>query len=80
VKSFVTQITILPKCHSIFGEMSTSITIEDEAAGCFLKVKQNDERTSSGGILIDESDWPILRDAIEQMFKVCDDIDRNVQG
>ena len=35
----VTQLTVAPEGEAIFSEAATTITIDDEAAGEFVKVK-----------------------------------------
>lgn len=59
-----TQWTILPEGEAIFHERATVITVEDEAAGEFLKVHQH-HVNDGGTILIDPDEWPILKQAID---------------
>ena len=60
-----TQMTLLPECEPIFAESAITLTIEDEAAGEYLKVCT---ASDSGAILIDPAEWPQLRDAIDAMM------------
>lgn len=47
-----------------FHERATVITVEDEAAGEFLKIHQP-HVNEDGTILIDPDEWPILKQAID---------------
>lgn len=59
-----TQWTIIPEGEAIFHERATVITVEDEAAGEFLRVHQH-HVNDGGTILIDSDEWPVLRQAID---------------
>ena len=67
----LTQLTVLPEDEPIFSEMATQITIEDEATGEYVKVKQMWDSSENGTIAIRPEDWPILRDAIDDMVFEC---------
>ncbi len=54
---------------AIFSETSTNVTIDDEAAGEFVTVVQPNR--TEAGIAIDPSEWPVIRDAIDQMIDNC---------
>ena len=60
-----TQMTILPEGDAIFSESAITLTIEDQAAGEYLKVCTGKD---SGTILIDPAEWPQLREAIDAML------------
>lgn len=61
------SVIILPKGLDIFHEMATTIEIEDEGGGEFLKVSQC--RMDTQSILIDPNEWPHIRKAIDIMMK-----------
>ena len=67
----LTQLTVLPEDEPIFSEMATHISIEDDAAGEYLKVKQIWDCSENGTIAITPEYWPILRDAIDDMIFEC---------
>lgn len=70
----VREITIKPEGEPIFHELATSIRIDDEAAGPFLVVSQcRDSKDQS--ITIDDESWPALRDGIEEMLRVCAELE-----
>ncbi len=54
---------------AIFSETSTRVEIDDEAAGEFVTVVQSNR--TEAGIAIDPSEWPTIRDAIDQMIDNC---------
>ena len=60
-----TKVTISPEKEPIFSELSTHISIEDEAAGEFIKVEQVD----NGFITIDREEWPIIKAEIDKIVK-----------
>lgn len=62
----VTTITLAPEGEPIFSERGYTVSIDDESAGEFIVVRENDAALS-GGIRIDTADWSALRDAIEWM-------------
>lgn len=68
----VTQIAVMPKGGQLFSETVTLISIDDEAAGEFVKVTQDGGHTDmSKWITIDVKEWPVLCDAIEFMVGQC---------
>lgn len=54
----------------IFSEYATVISIEDEAAGLFVKVSQPCAEHEGHCITIDGPEWPLIRDAIQKMLNV----------
>lgn len=66
----ITQITIVPEKKPLFSEEATDISIEDEAAGEFVVIKQS-AITKNGVIAVTAEDWPAIRDAIDRMVKEC---------
>ena len=69
----VTRLTIVPKGEAIFCEQSTHIETQDEAAGEFVRVIQQDGRQSATEqtIQIHPAEWPLLRRAIDYMIENC---------
>ena len=64
-----TQVTLVKEGGNLFDEGNYTITIEDLAAGEFVKVvEENDENHV---IEIDPAEWPMLRKAIDTMIKNC---------
>lgn len=64
-----TRISIMPPGEPIFSELTTHVSIEDEAAGEFLKVTQQSSDTDlDQTISIEPALWPILRDTIDTMI------------
>ena len=57
----VTTITIVPKGEPIFDERGFTVSIDDEAGGEFVTVRNND---GPGEVRIDANDWPILSEVI----------------
>lgn len=54
----------------IFSEGITHFEIEDESAGEFIKISQDcDNEDYKHSITIDERQWPLFKQAIEQLIK-----------
>jgi hypothetical protein len=65
-----TQVTVVPVKEPLFSDMATDIRIVDEAAGEYVEVCQSG-RVDLGKIAIDPIEWPVLREAIDQMIAGC---------
>lgn len=66
----LTQLTVLPEGEPIFSEMATHISIEDEACGEYVRVTQYGAKAKRE-ININPEEWPVLRDAIDDMIYGC---------
>lgn len=68
----ITEICVMPKGQPVFSELTTRISISDEAAGEFVKVTQEGGHTDVAKyITIDAKEWPAIRDAIQFMVDEC---------
>lgn len=69
--SRITQITVLPVSDPIFSEKATVISIDDEAGGEFITVKQQMDTTreSDQTVAFDPDEWEEVKGVIDQMFK-----------
>lgn len=68
MKTRITQLTVSAEGADLYDDRSTHIEIDDEGGGEFIKVVQYSRTT---GIAIDENEWPVIRDAIDRLFKEC---------
>jgi hypothetical protein len=68
--SRITQMTVLPAGEPIFSEKATVISIEDEAAGEYIKITQQTDATfeSNQTVSFDPEEWEEVKDVIDQMF------------
>ena len=64
----VTTITIVPKGEPIFDERGFTVSIDDEAGGEFVTVRNHD---GPGELRIDVNDWPILSEVITGLIGEC---------
>ena len=70
----IVKLVIAPKGEPLFSEAATSVEIDDEAAGEFVKVTQQDGSMNvSKSITIDPDEWPLIRDAVNAMVGRCRD-------
>ena len=67
------SIIVLPEGEPIFSEMATIVSIDDEAAGEFVSVKQNRGDGLTHEIKIEVDEWSVLSAAISTMLKECKD-------
>ena len=65
---------VAPQGESIFSDCITEIRIDDDAAGEYVVVRQNDRPDNSIAITPDE--WPTIRAAIDQMIAACREEDQ----
>ena len=61
---------VKPKGEPIYSEMATEIYIDDKAAGPYVVIEQHGGM-DIGKVCIDQADWPLIKDAVEQMLAVC---------
>lgn len=59
----IVAMIVAPKGQPLYSEQATRIEIQDDAAGPYIEVSQED-----GKVRIDPAEWPELRDAIETMI------------
>lgn len=65
----ITRLTVLPEKEPIFSEAATHIEIDDASGGEYIKVTQESGNADAGkSVLINDDEWPAIRDAIETMF------------
>ena len=70
----ITGIAIVPEGNPMYNENGYGLSIEDEAAGPFIKIADNSDRTEPG-ILIEPDAWPLIKRAMEILIKSCDKLD-----
>lgn len=68
MKTRVTQLTVAPEGADLYDERSTHIEIDDEGGGEFIKIVQP---CGNPGIRINPNEWPVIRAAIDKLFKEC---------
>lgn len=68
MKTRITQLTVAPEGADLYDDRSTHIEIDDEGGGEFIKVVQP---CGNAEIRIDPSEWPVIRRAIDKLFKEC---------
>ena len=67
----ITTVIHAPTDAAIFEGDVTYISIDNEAAGEFVVVKQIDDTAEPGTIKICPDEWPTLRQAINRMVRGC---------
>jgi hypothetical protein len=73
--AYVTRITsmlILPAGDDFNTPRGTTISVDDEGAGAFVRIRQcPDGAIKAHEIAINPEEWPAVRGAIEAMVAVC---------
>ena len=64
-----TRITVVETGKELYSELATTIEIDDESGGEYVKVTQ--DRMVTPGIAIDPQEWPTIRAAIDKMVGEC---------
>ena len=67
----VTGLAVLRDGDSIFQASATRLRIADEAAGEYVIVTQCRDEYKDQSIAIEPEEWPLIRDAIEELIKGC---------
>ena len=73
----ILEVIVLPEGDDIFSERAYRVAIDDEAAGEFVRVK---EVRTQAEIVIDPSEWPDLRRAINRMVGACRPDDNSAEA
>lgn len=64
-KTMIQSLSVyLPGHNPIYGECNTTVSIDDEAAGMFLVLEQEDMK-----IQIDPEEWPYIVKAVERLLE-----------
>lgn len=71
LKIRVTKLCVLPPGDPIFSELCTEVSIDDEAGGEYVQVKQLHDRSEPGTIFVDDKCWPAIKLAIETLLEQC---------
>ena len=74
--AIISEMIIKPEKEPIFSELATVVELAVEAAGPFVNVSQN-SRDGGGSVSIYASEWPFLRDAIDRMFLIAEDLNHD---
>jgi hypothetical protein len=69
--SRITQITVLPVGEPFFSEKATIVSIDDEAGGEFITVRQQMDYSSQRDqtVAFEPDEWEEVKGVIDQMFK-----------
>ena len=65
----VTRLTVLPEKEPIYSEKATHIEIEDESSGEVVAITQIFGQEKPGKIWVNHEEWPLIRDAVEQLLR-----------
>lgn len=66
-----TQLAVVEDGKPLFDESATIISIDDEAGGEFVIVSQVRRGDAMTCIQSDPSEWPAIREAIDQLVAEC---------
>jgi len=80
MQAIVTQITVVQEGQPLFHDSATTITLDDNAAGGFVRVKQLYEECGQGEIIIDQYEWEAVSKAIGDMLVVAKEYNKAQDG
>lgn len=66
-----TRFIVAPAGEPIFSSFATTIEIDDEAGGEFVRVRQLPEENLPQVININVDEWPAIRSAINRAVRLC---------
>ena len=66
-----TRFVVAPAGEPIFSSFATTIEIDDEAGGEFVRVRQLPEENLPQVININVDEWPAIRSAINRAVRLC---------
>jgi len=69
MKIRVTRLTVAPEGEPIFSECATRVEIDDEAAGEYIKIRQTNDHSEKGTVLINPEEWERIKEAVEILMK-----------
>ncbi len=67
MKQRILSMALLPEGEPIFSERGYTVTIEDEAAGEYLKLSSG--RDEHNCIVFDAEEWPAIQALVDRMVK-----------
>lgn len=67
----ILSLVVVGDGKQVFDESASVVSIEDDAAGEYVKVHQLSDHCEQGVIKIDPDEWPALRKAINKMVRSC---------
>ena len=72
------SVIVKPTKEPIFSELATIVAIENEAAGHFISLRQNEAHVEKNTVHITSEEWPLVRDTIETMLVLCAELDSHI--
>ncbi|MEI6389273.1 MAG: hypothetical protein WCQ50_21920 [Spirochaetota bacterium] len=76
--TLVTGVTVLPEGEPIYSARATTISVDDEAGGAFIKIKQCPDDPEPGEICIDLEEWPHIVKAMDRMIETIKLLEKKV--
>ena len=64
----ITQMSVLPEGEPLFSEHATTVKIEDDAGGEYLKIIQCRDDMESGVVAICPAEWPQIKSTVDLMM------------
>lgn len=72
-ESITREILVKRREQSIFDYNVTSVKLDDEAAGCFIKISQETDDDTVKSVGIDTREWPLIRSAIDELVLIAEE-------
>jgi len=72
----VLTIAVHPKgVNPVFGEGVTHVSLNDEAGGYFVELRQSDETAENGIVRIDPNEWEEIKVAVQTLLNNAPAVD-----
>ena len=68
------SVIIVPEGQPVFSELATIVSVDDEAGGTFIKIRQNAD--GCGELRFDRGEWEIVEATVRRMLIVADKLDK----
>jgi hypothetical protein len=76
-ESRVIKVVVLPKNQPIFSELATTIEIDDEAAGEYVRICQP-TRDDKGTVCFDGGEWEAIKVEVDRMIGECRSVEEQI--
>lgn len=69
-QTIIGSLIVKPEKEPVFSAAATTVSIDDEGGGPFVRIAQDGRESDRRGIAVDSSEWPAIREAVERMIIV----------
>lgn len=78
-KTNILALIVKPDSEPIFSVQATELRISDEAAGCFVEIRQPRADAEPGIVRIDYDEWEQIQNGMDRLFAEIIDIEAKAE-